>query len=131
MEQGNKGQILRRTKTRLGSREHTKQIFDLGGTGEQTNLFKGNKGTGTPPPPLGSPLKRQGVLEYDVYIIQSYTISGPKDDGDFCMNTAVFVIIIIVLTSGLVVSGVSAGVMTKKVLDKASLLKQLGTGAGY
>ena len=47
------------------------------------------------------------------------------------MNTAVFVIIIIVLTSGLVVSGVSAGVMTKKVLDKASLLKQLGTGAGY
>ena len=27
------------------------QIFDFWGTGEQANLFQGNKGTGTPPPP--------------------------------------------------------------------------------
>ena len=26
-----------------------KQIFDFWGTGEQANLFQGNKGTGTPP----------------------------------------------------------------------------------
>ena len=29
-----------------------KQIFDFWGTGEQANLFQGNKGTGTP---LGGP----------------------------------------------------------------------------
>ena len=40
----------RETKTILGNREHRKQIFDFGGTGEQANLFQGNKGTGTPPP---------------------------------------------------------------------------------
>ena len=54
-EQGNKGQILRGTKTILGNREHRKQIFGFWGTGEQANLFQGNKGIGTPPPPLGGP----------------------------------------------------------------------------
>ena len=39
-EQGNKGQILRGTKTILGNREHKKTNF----------RFLGNKGTGTPPP---------------------------------------------------------------------------------
>ena len=53
-EQGNKGQILRGTKTILGKREHRKQIFDFWGTEEQANLFQGNKGTGTP---LGGPQK--------------------------------------------------------------------------
>ena len=38
----------RGTQKILGNREHRKQIIDFGGTGEQTNLFKGNKGTGTP-----------------------------------------------------------------------------------
>ena len=51
-EQGNKGQILRGTKTILGNREHKKQMFDFLGTGEQANLFQGKKGTGTP---LGGP----------------------------------------------------------------------------
>ena len=55
-EQGNKGQILRGTKKILGNRAHRKQIFNSGGTGEQANLFQGNKGTGTPPP-LGGPHK--------------------------------------------------------------------------
>ena len=27
------------------------QNFDFGGAGEQANLFQGNKGTGSPPPP--------------------------------------------------------------------------------
>ena len=54
-EQGNKGQILRGTGEqrqywRTGNIR--KQIFDFWGTGEQANLFQGNKGTGTP---LGGP----------------------------------------------------------------------------
>ena len=53
-EQGNKCQILRGTGEqrqywRTGNRR--KQIFDFRGTGEKANLFQGNKGTGTPPPP--------------------------------------------------------------------------------
>ena len=32
-EQGNKGKILRGTKTILGNGEHKKQIFDIWGTG--------------------------------------------------------------------------------------------------
>ena len=53
-EQGNKGHIWRGT----GEQRHywrtgnIKQIFDFGGTGEQANLFQGNKGTGSP---LGGP----------------------------------------------------------------------------
>ena len=41
--EGNRG-----TKTILGNRKYKKQIFDFLGTGEQANLFQGNKGTGTP-----------------------------------------------------------------------------------
>ena len=33
----------------LGTGNIRKQIFDFCGTGEQANLFQGNKGTGTPP----------------------------------------------------------------------------------
>ena len=54
-EQGNKGQILRGTgeqRQYFGTGNIRKQIFDFGGTGEQANLFQGNKGTGTP---LGGP----------------------------------------------------------------------------
>ena len=54
-EQGNKGQILRGTgeqRQHWGTGNIRKQIFDFGGTGEQANLFQGNKGTGTP---LGGP----------------------------------------------------------------------------
>ena len=47
-EQGNKGQILRGTKTILGNREHKKTNFRFWGTGEQANIFQGNNGTGTP-----------------------------------------------------------------------------------
>ena len=57
-EQGNKGQILRGTgeqRQYWGTGNIRKQIFDFWGTGEQANLFQGNKGTGTPPPPLGGP----------------------------------------------------------------------------
>ena len=36
------------TKAILGNREHRKQDFWFGGTGEQSNLFRGEKGTGTP-----------------------------------------------------------------------------------
>ena len=38
------------TKTILGNTEIKKQqqIFDFWGTGEQANLFQGNKGIGTP-----------------------------------------------------------------------------------
>ena len=56
-EQGNKGQILRGTgepRQYSGTGNIRKQIFDFWGTGEQVNLFQGNKGTGTPPP-LGGP----------------------------------------------------------------------------
>ena len=42
--EGNRG-----AKTILGNREHKKQIFDFWGTGEQANLFQGNKGTGNTP----------------------------------------------------------------------------------
>ena len=51
-EQGNKGQILRGTgeqRQYWGTGNIRKQIFDFLGTGEQANLFQGNKGTGTPP----------------------------------------------------------------------------------
>ena len=44
-EQGNKGQILRGTGEQSNIEEH---IFNFCGTGEQANLFQGNKGTGTP-----------------------------------------------------------------------------------
>ena len=53
-EHGNKGQILRETgeqRQYWGTGNIRKQIFDFWGTGEQANLFQGNKGTGTPPPP--------------------------------------------------------------------------------
>ena len=45
---GGRGNFFRGTKTILGSWEHTKHIFDFGGTEAQANLFQGNKGTGTP-----------------------------------------------------------------------------------
>ena len=51
-EQGNKGQILRGTgeqRQYWGTGNIRKQIFDIWGTGEQANLFQGNKGTGTLP----------------------------------------------------------------------------------
>ena len=51
-EQGSNGQILRGTgeqKQYWGTGNIRKQIFDFLGTGEQANLFQGNKGTGTPP----------------------------------------------------------------------------------
>ena len=47
--EGNRG-----TKTILGNREHKKTNLDFWGTGEQANLFQGNKGTGTPTS-LGGP----------------------------------------------------------------------------
>ena len=50
--QGNKGQILRETwgqRQYWGTGNIRKHIFDFWGTGEQANLFQGNKGTGTPP----------------------------------------------------------------------------------
>ena len=43
--QGNKDQILRGTNTILGNTEHK---TNFGGTGEQDNLFQGNKRTGAP-----------------------------------------------------------------------------------
>ena len=54
-EQGNKGRILRGTgeqRKYWGTGNIRKQIFNFWGTGEQTNLFQGNKETGTP---LGGP----------------------------------------------------------------------------
>ena len=53
-EQGNKGQILRGTgeqRQYWGTGNIRKQIFNFWGTGEQANLFQGNKGSSTPPPP--------------------------------------------------------------------------------
>ena len=50
-EQGNNGQILRGTEEQRqyrGTGNIRKQSFDFWGTGEQANLFQGNKGTGTP-----------------------------------------------------------------------------------
>ena len=50
--QGNKDQILIGTgeqRQYWGTGNIRKQIFDFRGTGEQANLFQGNKGTGTPP----------------------------------------------------------------------------------
>ena len=50
--QGNKGQILRITEEQRqywGTGNIRKQIFDFRGTGEQANLFQGNKGTVNPP----------------------------------------------------------------------------------
>ena len=52
-EQGSKGQILRGTgeqRQYWGAGNIENQIFDIWGTGEQANLFQGNKGTRTPPP---------------------------------------------------------------------------------
>ena len=49
-EPGNKGQILRGTwehRQYWGTGNTRKQMFDLGGTGEQNKLFQGNKGTST------------------------------------------------------------------------------------
>ena len=49
-EQGNKGQILRGTgeqRQYRGTGNIRKQIFDFWETGEQANLFQGNKGRGT------------------------------------------------------------------------------------
>ena len=50
-EQGNKGQILRGTKTILGNREHKKTNFRFLGNRGTSQFIQGNKGTGTPPPP--------------------------------------------------------------------------------
>ena len=53
-EQGNKDQLLRWTgeqRQYWGTGNIRKQIFHFWGTGEQANLFQGNKETGTPPPP--------------------------------------------------------------------------------
>ena len=36
------------TKTTLGEKEHKETNFRFWRTGEQANLFQGNKGTGTP-----------------------------------------------------------------------------------
>ena len=50
--QRNKGQILRGTGEQRhywGTGNIRKQIFEFWGTGDQANLFQGNKGTGTPP----------------------------------------------------------------------------------
>ena len=44
--EGNRG-----PKAILGNREHKKTNFRFLRTGEQANLFQGNKGTGNPPPP--------------------------------------------------------------------------------
>ena len=51
-EPGNKGQILRGTweQRQYWGTGNIKQIFDFWGTGEQANLFQGNKGKGTPHP---------------------------------------------------------------------------------
>ena len=54
-EQGNKGQILKGTgeqRQYWGTGNIRKQIFDFWGTGEQANLFQGNK---EQVPPLGGP----------------------------------------------------------------------------
>ena len=54
-EQGNKDQILRGTgeqRQYWGTGNIRKQFFDFWGTGEQANLFQGNKGICTP---LGGP----------------------------------------------------------------------------
>ena len=51
---GVKGQILREAgeqRQYWGTENIRKQIFDFWGTGEQANLFQGNKGAGTPSPP--------------------------------------------------------------------------------
>ena len=61
-EQGNKGQILRGTgeqRQYWGTGNIRKQIFDFWGTGEQANLFQGNKGAGTP---LGGPHQYSNTL---------------------------------------------------------------------
>ena len=49
--EGNNGHILRGTKYNIG--EQGTFFFDFWGTGEQANLFQGNKGTGTL---MGGPL---------------------------------------------------------------------------
>ena len=41
-----------------------KQIFDFLGTGEQANLFQGNKGTGTPPPPW------EGLIHKELHVVE-------------------------------------------------------------
>ena len=80
-EQGNKCLILRGSgeqRQYLGLGEHREQIFDFWGTGEQAILFQGNKGTGTPPPPLGGPhlclkLKRISQRKAFQQFLCSYT----------------------------------------------------------
>ena len=50
-EHGNKGHILRGSgeqRQYWGTGNIRKQIFNFWGTGEQANLYQGNKGTGTP-----------------------------------------------------------------------------------
>ena len=47
--QGNKGQILRGTKTILGNREHKKTYFRYWGNRGTSQFFQGIKGTGTSP----------------------------------------------------------------------------------
>ena len=64
-KQGNKGQILRETgeqRQYLGTGNIRKHIFDFWGTWEQANLFQGNKGTNTPPPPR-RPSKARNIFD--------------------------------------------------------------------
>ena len=67
---GEQRQILRGmgTKTILGNREHKKTIFHFWGTGEQANLFRESKGTGTPPPPSSVRVSSFGCIEIDIAI---------------------------------------------------------------
>ena len=50
-------------ETILGNREHKKKkIFNFWGTGEQANLFQGNKGIGTPTP-------WEGLINYKIGLV--------------------------------------------------------------
>ena len=75
-EQGNKCQILRGTgeqRQHWGTGNIRKQIFDFLGTGEQANLFQGNKGTGTP---LGGP-HYLSYFKFDAAYILSFILIKP------------------------------------------------------
>ena len=81
---------MRGTKTILGNREHRKHIFDFWGTGEQANLFQGNKGTGTP---LGGPLIWPSVYNERLAITHQHRVDHVEAADSITVD--MFLIIIV------------------------------------
>ena len=73
----------------MGTGNIKKQIFDFWGTGEQANLFQGNKGTGTP---LGGPLIWPSVYNERLAITHQHRVNHVEAAGSITVSTVFYVL---------------------------------------